>query len=39
VQGIQVNKAQKLVVRITAPADSLTMNGTLVFEEVGQFPA
>jgi hypothetical protein len=31
--------AQRLVVRITAPADSLTMNGTLVFEEVGQFPA
>lgn len=25
---------QRLVVRITAPADSITMNGTLVFEEI-----
>lgn len=25
--------AERLVVRITAPADSLTMNGTIVFEE------
>lgn len=39
VQGLQVLPSQRLVVRITAPADSLTMNGTLVFEEVGQFPA
>jgi hypothetical protein len=35
VQGIQVKPSQRLVVRITAPADALTMNGTLVFEELG----
>lgn len=28
-----------LVVRITAPADSLTMNGTLVFQEIGKVVA
>jgi hypothetical protein len=28
----------RLVVRITAPADSLTMNGTVVFEEYGVVP-
>jgi hypothetical protein len=39
VQGLQIKPSQRLVVRITAPADSLTMNGTLVFEELGQFPA
>jgi len=27
--------SQRLVFRITAPADALTMNGTLVFEEIG----
>ena len=26
---------QRLVVRITAPADEVTLNGTLVFEEIG----
>jgi hypothetical protein len=26
--------SQRLVIRITVPADSLTMNGTLVFEEI-----
>lgn len=28
--------SQRLVVRITAPADSLTMNGTLIFQEIGK---
>src|SRR5947207_671367 len=27
--------SQRMVVRITAPADALTMNGTLIFEECG----
>lgn len=30
--------SQRLVLRVTAPADSLTTNGTLIFEEVGQMP-
>lgn len=33
---IYVNVNQLLVVRITAPADELTMNGTLIFEEIGK---
>jgi hypothetical protein len=28
--------SQRLVVRITAPADALTMNGTILFEELGK---
>lgn len=32
-QGIWLDAGERLVVRITAPADSITMNGTLVFEE------
>ena len=28
--------SQRLVVRISAPADSLTMNGTLLFQEIGK---
>ncbi len=35
---IILNNSQRLVFRITAPADSLTMNGTLIFEELGQMP-
>jgi len=30
-----ITNSARLVVRITAPADSLTMNGTIVFEELG----
>lgn len=37
-ERIQVGVSQRLVVRITAPADALTMNGTIVFEEVGKSP-
>lgn len=37
-ERIEVGVSQRLVVRITAPADALTLNGTLVFEEVGQVP-
>lgn len=33
--GILVQAGERFVARITAPADSLTMNGTLVFEEIG----
>jgi hypothetical protein len=33
--GIWLAPSERLVVRITAPADSLTMNATLVFEETG----
>lgn len=32
-EGIWLEASQRLVVRITVPADSITMNGTLVFEE------
>ena len=31
-----VDPSVRLVVRITAPADSITMNGTLIYEELGQ---
>ena len=37
-ERIIVEAGQRLVVRITAPADSLTMNGTIVFEELGKMP-
>lgn len=32
---VLVASAERVVVRITAPADSLTMSGYLVFEEIG----
>lgn len=32
-ERITISDGERLVVRITAPADALTMNGTLVFEE------
>lgn len=35
-ERIIMEKSQRLVVRITAPADALTMNGTIIFEEIGQ---
>ena len=38
-ERIEVGVSQRLVVRITAPADALTMNGTLVYEEIGKVPA
>lgn len=37
-ERIEVGISQRLVVRITAPADALTMNGTVLFEEVGKVP-
>jgi hypothetical protein len=37
-ERIILEKSQRLVCRITAPADSITLNGTLVFEEIG-YPA
>lgn len=33
--SIVLSPGQRFVVRITAPTDSLTMNGTIVFEEIG----
>jgi hypothetical protein len=30
-----LEKDQRLVVRVSAPADEITMNATLVFEEIG----
>lgn len=36
-EQIVVNASERFVVRITAPADSITMNGTLVFEEIGLY--
>lgn len=35
---IVLDNNARLVVRITAPADAITMNGTLMFEEIGQIP-
>jgi hypothetical protein len=35
-ERIVINKGERCVVRVTIPADSITMNGTIVFEEVGQ---
>ena len=35
---IYLEAGSRLVVRITAPADAVTMNGTLVFEEIGKQP-
>jgi hypothetical protein len=32
---IVLERDQRLVVRISAPADEITLNGSLVFEEVG----
>lgn len=34
-ERIVVGAGKRLVVRITAPADALTMNGTIIFEELG----
>lgn len=34
-ERIEIAASQRLVFRITAPADSLTMNGTMLFEEIG----
>lgn len=33
-----VKPSQRLVVRITAPADSITINGTMTFEEIARAP-
>ena len=37
-ERIEVGVSQRLVVRITAPADALSMNGTVLFEEIGKSP-
>ena len=37
-ERIEAGVSQRLVVRITAPTDALTLNGTLVSEEIGQMP-
>lgn len=34
-EAISLKKSQRLVVSITAPADAITLNGTLIFEEAG----
>ncbi len=34
-ERIVLEKDQRLVVRITAPAGGLTLNGSLAFEEIG----
>jgi hypothetical protein len=35
-ERIVLEAGQRLVARITAPADEITLNGTLVFEEIGR---
>ncbi len=37
-EHIILEPSQRLVVRITAPADALTCNGTLFFSEIGKSP-
>jgi hypothetical protein len=34
-ERLVLERDQRLVVRISAPADEITLNGTLVFEEIG----
>jgi hypothetical protein len=36
---IVLNPGQKAVVRMTAPNDALTVNGTLTFQEIGKVPS
>lgn len=36
--GIPINKSQRLVVALTAPADSVTFYATMIFEEEGIVP-
>jgi hypothetical protein len=38
-ERIILEAGDRFVVRITAPADELTVNSTIVFEEIGQRPA
>ena len=33
-----IKPSQRMVIRITAPADELTMNGSILFEEIGKAP-
>ena len=35
---IVLKPSQRLVIRITAPADSITTNGSILFEEIGKSP-
>ena len=35
---IVIKPSQRLVIRITAPNDSLTTNGSILFEEIGKSP-
>ena len=35
---ILIKPSQRLVIRITAPADALTTNGSILFEEIGKSP-
>jgi hypothetical protein len=35
-ERLLIQPSERFVVSITAPADSITMNGTLVFEEIGR---
>lgn len=37
--AIAINPGQRFVVSVSAPADSITMNGVLTFEEIGHSPA
>lgn len=37
-EQITLEPSQRFVVRISAPADSITLNGTLVFQEIGKMP-
>ena len=38
-ERIILEPSKRLVVRVTVPADALTMNGTLIFEEIGKIPS
>lgn len=38
-ERLVLNPSQCMVIRMTAPNDALTMNGTLVFQEIGKVPS
>jgi len=38
-ERFEIEKATRFCVTLSAPADSITLNGTITFEEIGQAPA
>jgi hypothetical protein len=38
IERLVLNPAQRLVIRLGTPNDAMTLNGTLVFQEIGKTP-